>query len=317
MSSSESAAEPSTATARPASTVSDLGTTVGPRPHPARAPLARRLWPVLVAVVAAIVVVGIVAFTLEGSGSSGNRSAPPYSSATRTANSVATGVSGGPWNLVVAFGVNLAVSITALANATVGSGCTYSAPGGGAPPSTLFVPRYGGSFSSGGSPWWGMVYFQPISHDVLLVDVINGSAQSVLVASGSCTNTFENYTTIPAKVVDSPTVASAVWGPNGGGAAFLAAHSNRSFNMFMGVLGGGSACLITAGPCWLVEYTPCNPFGQSNPAGNQPSLGWLLNGATGTILTGLTGSSTCSSGGFVLAHGADGGSEPARPLLGP
>ncbi len=269
---------------------------------PPRGPWVRRTWPILVGVVAAIVVVGVVAVTLAGSGNSTNGTAPTYSSAARAANDAAGGVPGGPWDLVVAAGLNLATATTAAANATVGSGCSYTSPGGGPASTSMFVPRYGGSFSSGGSPWWGMIYFQPSSHDVLLVAVVNGSAQPVLIASGTCTTTFENYTLIPSHVVDSSTAASVVW--NTGGSTFLSTHSNLTFNRAVGLLGGGKQCVVTTGPCWLVEYTPCNPISQSNPTGNVPVFYAVVSGTTGSVIAALPSTSTCASSGFSLGPGA-------------
>ena len=264
-------------------------------------------------VVAVIIIAGFVAITLAGSGGSGSGSNPAYSTASRSANVIASGTSGGPWQLVVAAGIQLDTATTAAANATVGSGCTYSAPEGGAPPSSIFVPRYAGSPSAGVSPWWGMIYFQPTSHDVLLVTVVNGTAQATLIASGPCTSTFQNYTTIPAKVVDSTTAASVAW--NGGGSAFLSTHSNQSFNVVLGLLGGGTSCVLTAGPCWLIEYTPCNPLGTSNPAGSQPVFYALVNGATGSLMADLPSSSTCSSSGVTLTHAQIGSGFGTRVLF--
>ena len=178
------------------------------------------------------------------------------------------------------------------------------------------MPRYGGGFGSGGSPWWGMIYFQPMSHQVLLVEVVNGSAQATLIASGTCTDTFQNYSTIPAShVVDSPTVASAA--QSAGGSAFLSVHPHEKFNMVQILFGGGTACILTTGSCWLVEYTPCNPMSSSNPAGSQPVFYSLMNGTTGTVLAHVSTSSTCPAPGVTLIASGLGASGGVRPLLGP
>ena len=308
----EPSAEPAPSAAPPGSTSPAAAGTTGHSRSPTRPPRSRRVLPVIVVAVVGIVLSGFRALTLAGPGDPGNGSAPPYSLASQAANKVAAGASGGPWDLVVAAGVHLEVATTAAANGTVGSGCTYTSPEGGPPPPSVFVPRYEGSFSAGGSPWWGMIYFQPTSHEVLLVEVVNGSAYATVVASGSCTSTFQNYTTIPANVVDSPTAASAAW--RGGGSTFLSTHSNESFNVVLALLGGGSACVLTSGPCWLIEYTPCDPLATSNPVGSQPVFYALVNGATGVLLADLPSSSTCSSSGVTLglSHVAE---SPGVPQL--
>lgn len=269
----------------------------------------------VVGIVAVIVVTGIVALTLRGTESAPNGAVPPYSSASRAAGQVVSGVPGGPWDLVVAAGLGLTAPALAPVNSTLGSNCTYNSPLGGPPPSSVFVPRYGGGFDSGGSPWWGMIYFQSTSHQALLVEVLNGSARATLIASGGCTDTFQSYGSIPGNVVDSSAVATAV--QTAGGSAFLSEHAQEKFNRVLGLAGGGTACILTSGPCWLVEYTPCNPLSSSNPAGSQPEFLALVNGLTGAVITHLARSSTCPQPGVTLADGGLGAPGGGGSLLGP
>ena len=271
-----------------------------------RAPLAHRLWPVVVGVVVAIVILGLVAMTLGGGGSGGSAGGADlsYSQASGATDHVAQGVSGGPWHLVLAGAADMAREGWIPVNATTGSGCTYTSLSSGGLPSGIYLPASSANYSSGVSAWWYMVYFQPASQEILLVDDVNGTAQPVMTATGSCTSQFANYTTVPSTVVDSTTAASAVYsGANSlfpSGSTFLSQHTNVRFNLFLGLLGGGSACRFTSGPCWGFEYTPCNPITGGGPAGSVPTYYALVNAADGSVLGAFPASASCSSSGTTF-----------------
>lgn len=157
------------------------------------------------------------------------------------------------------------------------------------------------------------MYYHPASHQVLFVNVLNGSGIAVLVATGSCASTFENYSTIPGNVVDSSTMASSVW--NAGGSSFVSAHSNETFNLAFALLGGGKSCVLTAGPCWVVEYTPCDPATLTGPAGSQPVFYALVNATTGAVIAALPSSSTCASSGVTSSLATLGPSDGSTRFL--
>ena len=257
-----------------------------PPPH---RPFLRRFWPVLVAVV--VVVVVLAYFALAGIGSSGGSAGVSFATANGMANKSASGVPGGPWGLVTAIGYAPRVASQTNSSSSIGSGCTVSPPGSGSIPTTVSIPSFSGSFSSGNALWWGLFYYQPSTQQVLVVEVTNGAATPLLIASGSCVSTFQDLSPIPAGVVDSSTAASAAWVQ--GGSAFASVHSNLTLNLEMAILGGGTFEGTTIGPSWLVEVSPCLPLGLGGPSGEQPTFEAVVNATSGTLASPVVTSTTC------------------------
>ena len=261
-----------------------------PGPTPRR---ARGRWPIVILVAIGVVLAAVAVVFLLGGSSSAAGSGVTYSAAARSAAPVANATAGGPWTLVVAAGVALAQSSLTIGNGSLGSGCTYTAPSGGTIPTQLFVPAFSGSFAAGVAPWWGLIYYRAATQSALLVNVVNGSAEALLVATGSCTTSFQSFAPIPGSAVDSSVAAAAAW--NNGGSSFVSQYSGVSLNMEMVLLGGGSTCLVTSGPCWLVHYSPCNPLTSAGPSGSQPSYTVIVDGLSGSVLSPFASSTTCSS----------------------
>ncbi len=222
----------------------------------------------------------------------GGSSGMAYSKVVGPANSIASATGGGPWSLVAVAGFSLSSSTLAYPNATLGSGCTYSVPDGGGLPSGLFVPAFSGSFSSGTAPAWLLVYFQSANQSALLVGVTNGSARALVIATGSCTTTFQSFGPVPASVVDSSVAAAAAW--QGGGSAFVSQHSGISLNLEMALVGSGNGCSLLGG-CWAFVYSPCNPLGGNNPSGAQPYFTSEVYASTGTQLSSFSSTTTCGA----------------------
>jgi hypothetical protein len=248
----------------------------------------------IVAAVVVLAVLGVVLLGKGGPGLGGTAGSVAYSEAVSAANQQANSIAGGPWTLVAVAGVDLAQASEAASNGSLGSGCTYTSTGGGIVSTALFVPGFHGSLSSGVAPFWGMIYYQNVSHEVLIVDVQNGSAHALVIASGSCTTYFGALTAIEGSLVDSSVAAANSWGQ--GGSDFVAQYPNVAFNLEMGLLGGGKACGLAAGPCWLIQYTPCNPLSASGPSGSQPTFAALLNATTGHVVVMSSSTTTCGSG---------------------
>jgi hypothetical protein len=256
-----------------------------------RPSLARRLWPVLAVVVAAVVVLSYFALAGFGTGgSNGGSTGTTFGPAASAANRTLVNVPGGPWSLVTALGFAPASSSELSPSSSVGTGCNVSGPGGGIPPLSVEIPAFSGSFSSGAAPWWGMFYYQSASHEVLLVDVVQGVATPLVVASGSCVSTFSSLSPVPSGAIDSSTAAATAWA--NGGSGFVSFHSNLSLNLEMAIVGGGDYQGTHLGPSWLIEYSPCLPLGQGGPPGNQSAFEALLDALTGSATT-LDTTTTC------------------------
>jgi hypothetical protein len=287
MSSSEAEPETAGATA-PAGPVGAAATPAIDYSPPRRP--SRLRWAIATLVVVAVVVLGYVAVEGFGPGVSphaGNGSS--YSAAEVLANKSANGVPGGPWELVTALGYAPAAFAQATANSSIVAGCTVSSAGEGLTTS-VDLPAFVGSFSSGVAPWWGMFYYQPTTEQLLVVEVVNGLATALLIASGTCIASFQKLTPIPSDAEDSPTAALAAWDQEG--STFVSAHSNLTLNLELALIGGGSYQGTPIGPSWLIEYSPCLPLALGGPTGSQPTFEAIVDALTGTVAPVVT-STTC------------------------
>jgi hypothetical protein len=136
-----------------------------------------------------------------------------------------------------------------------------------------------------------MIYYQTTTHELLMVEVVNGSAVPIATAVGSCTASFQNLDTVPSGVVDSSVAASTAW--DLGGSAFVSAYSNVSLYMEMLLVGGGTSGGVTFGANWLIEYTGCNPLSSSSSAGSHPVFEAIVDALTGSLTTTSSTSRTC------------------------
>lgn len=268
--------------------------TSGPPPR-SPVPLVRRLWPVFVAIVVVVLVLSLVASGVFNT-SSPNATLPTYSRASGPANQAAGQVGGGPWDLVAAVAYDTPAAVSVPTGTSVSSNCTLSAVDSSSLPANLFLPAFHGSLSSGQSPWWGMIYAQRLTDQVLLVEVLNGTAQALGIGSGSCGTAVLNFTTVPTNVVDSSVIASLAWSQ--GGSAFVAAHSALSLEMEMGLIGGTTVEGVSVGAVWVVEIDPCGVFGTGGPSGSQPEFRVVVNATTGNVeIPPEVTSTSCSATG--------------------
>jgi len=283
--------------------------------------MVRRIWPVVVVLVALGVILALVAAGVFNSTSS-SATTPTYSGAFGPANHSAGQVPGGPWEPVAAIAFDTPTGVTVPVGSSVGTNCTLAPVGSGPTPTTLYIPAYHGAFASGASPWWGIVFDQRSTHQILLVQVLNGTAQAIAVGSGPCGASFQNFTTIPSKVVDSSVAASAAW--SDGGSAFAAAHSSLNLSMEMGLIGGGTFGGVPVGTVWVIQLTPCGALGSGGPSGTQPTFEALVDAETGvvslatatTTVCGTSGSSLTTPLGTVLAMGAPAPLSPSNTVIG-
>jgi hypothetical protein len=287
---------PGSATTTPSpSGAASSGTATAPPPSapPSQRPLGRYLWPVIAIVVVLGVIFSLVAAGVfsSGGGSSGG-STPTFLTAYAVAQPSANKVAGGPWDLVAAAGVDSPTSVTTNVSTATSTNCVFSAVPGGTIPSSVTIPAFHGQLSSGGSPFWGMIFVNRASQQVLLVGVQNGTPQALAIGTGSCVQTFGNFTNVPSGIVDSSTAASAAWGD--GGSAFVGAHGNLTLTLEMGLIGGGTLLGIPIGATWLISISPCG-FSGSGPAGTQPEFTALINAENGNVTLARVTTTTCSS----------------------
>lgn len=207
----------------------------------------------------------------------------PYSGALPLAEIASEKVSGGPWTLFSALGVELRTA------EPFGAGLTCNF-GTGVPGSLHFlttsrpgIPSFSGSRASGDAPWWLFQYENGTSivlgsgiseTSVLDVVVVNGSATPLLTASTLCDQGL--FPAIPfAGVVNSSAVAPTAVASN---ASFVDSHPGINVTLSLMVATG-------VGPQWTLAFTTCPAFGQSAEPGLPSTSGWKylvsFDGSTG------------------------------------
>lgn len=267
--------------------------------------------PVLVAVVAVgvaivlllVLVVGPI-LTGAGGGGSGGGVEMTYSAAKPIADGAMSRYQGGGWGVIVGSGLAPSTATTVRLNAssfTSSSNCTLNLSLGIS--TSLTIPAFNGSRSSGVAPLWIFLY-RNLAGTVALVAVENSAATIVGTIGGSlCTTIFRLVAPVPSNVIDSPAVAAAV---ATAAAPFLALHPNASTEY--GVLGGISFGTLGTGPEWTIGYTTCSPLNTTS-GGFGDRFNATLNATTGQLLSTqtLTGVACGTAGstplGSALAFG--------------
>jgi hypothetical protein len=247
-----------------------------------------------------VVVAGLVVLSLFATGvlnvSKTSAADPTYSRASGSASQAAGQVSGGPWTLVAAVAFDSSTAVSVPVGNLVPSNCSLSGVGSSALPTSLYVPAFSGSLSSGESPWWGMAYLEPSTHEVLLVQVLNGTAEAIGEGSGACVDAFENLTAVPSGAVDSSVAASDAW--SGGGMAYVEAHAGLALQQEMALYGGGTFDGLSFGAGWGVDIDPCGVFGTGGLSGSQPTFEAVVNATTGDVLFAGAVATNCTSMGL-------------------
>jgi len=180
---------------------------VSPPTPPARR--GRRNIAVLAIVVVGVIVAGLMLTgiipILPSSSTSSAATPTSYSSAESSANPISDTVSGGPWSLLLAEGLDLTTSYS---NSTPPSGCTIAGGSG-----MISYGAYDGNYSSGLLSDWLFVYLNSDRTSELAVEVSGGHASEVGVLQGpSCTADLNADKVLSANLLDSTQVASALFG---------------------------------------------------------------------------------------------------------
>lgn len=273
-----------------------------------------RRWVIVISAVVVIIVVASLFLTgvIPTSTSPKSGVTPSYSEAAASAQNAANGVPGGPWASIGAAALVSDAGLTEQLGALESANCSLSPVGAATLPSSLRVPAYG-DFSSGQSPFWSFIYINRATPKILLVDVVNGTADALVVGSGQCAETLVPYDSISANVLNSPTVASSFW--SGGGSAFVSAydsaHPGVPLNLIMGIFGGGEVNIskshFTLSETWVFAMTPCGGTGASAPTGKQSLYVVPFNATSGATIGApffpLTTTESCTNISSVALTG--------------
>jgi hypothetical protein len=277
--------------------------TSGPPPFVPAAPRTRSRVPLyagiaaVVIVVLLVVLIGTGALPLLKKSSSSSGGALTYSQAAPIATQSTSGYQGGGWALLIAVGLDAAVSQSLPINSSSleTSECSFSLAAGA--PAVISVPAYSGNRTTGAAPMWEFV-FRNGAENLLVVSVIDGKVTIIGTIGGSdCTSAFGLFTAVSPTVIDSSQAAGAV---SVDAAPFLALHPDA--NTTFALLGGISFLGLSIGPEWTVTMTTC-PFGAVT-ASTGAQFNATVNATSGAVIKEQTNASvacTASSDSIDLA----------------
>ncbi len=286
-------------------------------PAPARRPNRVPLYVAVgaIAVVLLLLLVLVAAPMLTGSGKGGSSPVDmTYAHAKPIADQAVANFQGGGWVAVVGSGVAPENTTVVPVNATsvaTSTNCSLNVSAGA--PSSLTVPAYNGTRTSGVAPLWTFVYKNVVGLAAVVV-VLNGQATVLgTISGGTCASVFAFLSPIPSNVVDSSVAAAAV---AGAAAPFLASYPNAS--TVYALLGGINFGVLSSGPQWTVLYTTC-PAVSAGSTAVGAQFNATVNGTTGQLISTHTATGvSCGSGSSgttplasVLAFG--GGSTTVNP----
>ncbi len=193
-----------------------------------------------------------------------------FAPARNASESLVRNVSGGPWTLLYAEGIDArnVSSVPSVLYTPWGFGCTLSAVGGGA--TELSVPAFTGNDSSGVAPWWILVFQAEGLGTALVVQVTGGAATPAGLLTGNCLASERIIGSVPSSVINSPEAAASAW--NETGASYLATYSNATVTLSLSPQSRQGFGLEEYGPVslWSIDYNGCDAFGISGN-GSQPA----------------------------------------------
>ncbi len=216
----------------------------------------------VVAAVAVVVLVALLWSGLLGSSAGAPSLSIPYSDARSLAEASAEPyLPAGPL-VLAAFGLDLRTATTvseANLSSLIGDNCSLSPVLAGGLTSSLVVPAYGGAWSAGVAPFWAVLLGESPGDTVLLVLVLNATAEPVATVSGSaCLSGDAASSALPSDTADSPTAAADAW--SYAGQSWSNARGSTVDAVVMAAVDGGSYDGLTYSASWLTGYLPCDPL---------------------------------------------------------
>lgn len=275
---------------------------------PLAPPPARRTKMAVIAVVVAVVVVvaavgllyvgGIGPFSRHPSSSGVVANGQTYKQAVSSADQSAASYGSGPWNVVLASGVDLSAPVlqstqlpSNLFSSSGFAGCTGTAEQGTSP--VVSFLGFNGDLTTGQAPDWLLVLVGA-SGTVLFTTVIGGNATVWEKYSGSGCSLLGLIGTLPASIADSSTAVSAFM--QSGGSSYVKAHAGGYLSF--------SANDLTGNGAWTIQYSTCPAVGNATASTTYYSYNATVS-LSGSILgTPAHGSPHCS--GYDPAAGITG-----------
>jgi len=224
---------------------------------------------VIILVVVALLLAGLIPGFHLGGSSTSSSGLTTEQSASSTATSFANGITGAPWSLKFASGMD---STTGWTN-NVSTYSNSSCPLHGSTISKVNYPSYTGSYSTGLAHVWLFVFTSTGGAQLILV-VQNGSAVEAGQTIGpGCVP--GGLATLTGSLVDSSAAAqAAVATPNGSKYVSEVAESNASYFLEHALIG----TLASTVPVWLIYFNGCS-------GRNSSSYGAEVYATNGTVLS--------------------------------
>jgi hypothetical protein len=186
-------------------------------------------------------------------------------SAAPVAERYAGNVTGGPWSLYYAVGIDATLGL----RGPYDLGCALT----GSTTQNLTLPGYNGSYATGLAQAWIFGFHPTNGSDVsLFLAVTNGSVTEL--GKGGSTCGLGGFEALPTGLLDSSAAAQAVVATSIG-ASYVAAHptSNASYALLV----EGDEPFSPLAPSWFVEFTGCDGW-------NYSTLQARVNATSGEVL---------------------------------
>ncbi len=211
----------------------------------------------------AVVVVVVLAVLLGGLVPGLHPSSSPPSVATVSEQTAATtaaplvgAISGGPWVVGIAEGMNSILGSSESASSTFGNA---SCPLHGGTVTDISFPGFNGTYSNGEATGWLLAYYSTaVAETLLFVFVTGGVAGEVGVLSGPGCNVDAVGAPLPAGLIDSTAAATAATS-TAAGAAFVADYPRANATYVLDPKPGDGGAIGRPAPFWFVEFeSPCS-----------------------------------------------------------
>lgn len=244
-----------------------------------------------IVVVAGFLATGILAAVVF-LGEGGPTPPPTFSQARAEMERAVGNYSGGGWTLLNALGLDertgSTVTLSTITNRS-GTNCVPGSLSGFPLPSTVSIPSYSGSFSSGRAPFWFFLLRQPTDDHYLIVIATGSSATPVANLTGpGCAASAAAISPVASPLADSPTVAGDAWTGTANASAFVAGDPAID-SLILFATGTTTVDHVTFSG-WGLVYSPCPPF-ESGSTTNETTYVVAFSSAGGYdgSLTSTTG----------------------------
>ena len=168
---------------------------------------------------------------------------------------------GGTWSALGGLGFderNATVVPAATLATFLGPNCSATPVPGGPVSPVLVIPSFAGSFASGLAPSWVVLVSSGDAGSLVVVQVLNRSAQPVAEVGGSnCGLGGPGGQPLPSGTLDSPSIAGTAW--EGWGSSWVKVEPSLT-SLTLAAFGSGTYSGVSGAGVWGILYSACNPL---------------------------------------------------------